>query len=421
MDYPEIIKSFNCTSDNEKYTICKYKPLWYFDRYRELSINQLRILYSYLALINPKENKNTEVEIDVDWIINQWGMKRVDKDRGIIKAVQEWKDINIWTYLGKDVIDKKTNTVELTHDTQLKVFDVIEVEDNERAGNLIRLKCSDEFVKCAFPLGNYVRYDLSHIKNFSSPKQITFYEVLKDLMNVANKNTGGNKTLKYAKYNTAKLPMLIGSNTLIKRLNFSNDKYKSYRYLNLMFLKPCIEKIKEFTDLKEIEYGKYDKRCPYYNIGYEIRKDERDKKKGESNNFNIYFIVKKTTSNDKSEGIKYTSEYDDFEYDETDKNELPDLTENNTDETGKEDDIAEIKNTEAPSIVNEIEKYFDINSDRTIGKVKEDVNIENARSVLIKHVKLHSNNESVKVYPYFTKIEKHNSKEQRSIYIKDLI
>ena len=427
MDYSESsIKSFD-KSSTQKYTISKYKPLWEFDKYKDLSINQLRILYSYLALINPKSDelnndnvKGTKVEIDVDWVINQWHLKRVDKGRGIIKAVQEWKDINVWTYLGKDVIDKKTNTVELTHGTQLKVFDIIEIEDNERAGKIIRLRCSDEFIKCVFPKGNYIEYDLTYINEFSSPKQITFYEILKDLMNVANKNIGDDKSLKNISYNTKNRPMLIGINTLIKRLQL-DERYKSYKYLNSVFLKPCIEKIKEFTDLKEIEYGKYDKRCPYYNIGYEIRKDERDKKKGESNNFNIYFIIKKNASNDKDEEIKDTPEYDDFEYDGTDKNELPDLTENNTDESGKEDDIVEIKNTEKSSIVNEIEKYFDINSDGTIGKVKEDVNIEDARSVLIKHVDLHSNNESVKVYPYFTKVEKHNSKEQRSIYIKDLI
>lgn len=311
----QIIKTCDKKLDQD-YTVSISKSLWLFDRYLDLTINQLRILYSYFALINPKEEKSpktTDVEIEINWIIKQFKLEKLKNEYKIIKAVQEWKDINIWTYLGKDVKDTDSDTgekmIKLTRGTKLKVFDVIEIYENKRAGKIIHLKCSDEFIPYAFPQGSFVEYNLNYITEFSSPKQITLYEILKDLMNVNYKKIKGKKVLKDINYNTENKPMLIGINNLVYKLQL-DEKFKSYKYLNKVFLKPCIEKIKIFTDLKEIEYGKYDKKCPYYRSGYEIRKDERDKKNGEKNDFNLYFIVKSVEESKKRTVDKEDDQYD---------------------------------------------------------------------------------------------------------------
>lgn len=261
-----IVKSKK-KKDDSLFVVSKDKRLYDFKEYNDLTINESRILNSYLAKINYKDRKTAKRHINVKWITDMFHLKT---DVGILKAVETFKEHNRWTN------DSTGETIE--------VFEMIELGLNSDYEKMLILKCTPEAEEYFFPTKRFTAYSIKNITKLKSHKCVTFYELLVDLMNLSEYKDKKGKSLAqkgYNYYNSFKPQYRVDN--LIKKLGLNPEKCKNYTDLQNNFFRDCVEKINSDTDISiKIEKKRLRRKTEKISIDIE-RKSKIEKEISEIN------------------------------------------------------------------------------------------------------------------------------------------
>ena len=123
------------TIDKEqKFTVRKDKRFFTFKEYANLTINESRLLHSYLAKINPQNIKTKKRQIPIKWITDVFHLKT---DVGIMKAIKTFKTHNNW--------------IDISTGEYITIFETIELGLNCNYEKVVIMKCSPEAEKYFFP------------------------------------------------------------------------------------------------------------------------------------------------------------------------------------------------------------------------------------------------------------------------------
>lgn len=244
--------------------------LWYdFAEYSKLNINELRLLLSYIAKINPRKDNTSTVSIKLSWICNSVFCLTSESKRNILKAVDYWNTTS-W-------IDK--------NDMHIKVFEYVNYSIDDMGNEVINMKCSEDFKRYFFHIrkNGYVEYSIDNVYNLLSVNQVTVYEILKNTLKVITKKATKEKDLKssynYGDYSIN--PYSIKIETFVKEYLKLNDTYLDYNYFNKNFFKKTIERINKCTDLSidyapDKRYSKFNKKVTH--IKFDISEQELNKR-----------------------------------------------------------------------------------------------------------------------------------------------
>lgn len=307
----------------QTYIVSKYKPLWRFDNYWNMSTSQSRIFHTCLALVeSTKERAKTisdedivDITIGLEWMceifngaklekyrkelaskngflnkeaIKLFSKKRTDKNRvlkqDILRGVKKWENINCWTYMGDDNYfrhKKDELGFVLCKGDSFEVFDTIEIVERGKNGKYIHIVINPKFNKFIFPKGNFVSYNFRNITGLNakySIRYISFYEQLLDLRSKNGYTEGGqnaseklsNQEDEHNKkmdefWNCRKYPMVIACKRFLYMMNL--DENMNYGQLKANFLDPCRKKIISCTNVSDVYFGKYDYSYPHAKFG----------------------------------------------------------------------------------------------------------------------------------------------------------
>lgn len=331
---------FEFTSDDKSYEqtyiVTKYKPLWRFDNYWNMSTSQSRIFHTCLALIRKPSSKcevcgcndddfviseddTIDVFVRLDWLceifnaydlenyhkkltsengVNEkevkrlYGKRKTAKNRvlkqDMINAVEKWKNINCWTYMGDyEVFENKSEDLgfSLRKGDSFDIFETIEIVERMRYGKkkkYIHIMVNPKFNIFMMPKRRFLSYDFNNIINLTAKntiRLITLYEVILDL--VRYYKTAGDKN----NINTKEHPLIVGvRDNFAVKLNLDRDSFEKYDCISMLktnILNPYIEKIKVFTDIENVDCGKFDDSYPYHKALSWINHD----------NQYLYFII----------------------------------------------------------------------------------------------------------------------------------
>lgn len=218
--------------------------IWYkFEEYSNLNINDIRLLLSYMATINPRESSKTGISFKLDWLCNRVFCLTTESKRNILKSVDYWN-----------------NAVFTDSNTKMKrkVFEYVTYTADEQGNEIIQMKCDDNFIEYFFHIKKqgYIKYSIDNVYNLLTVNQLTIYEILCMLA-----RTHQNE---------------IAISKIVKWLNL-NEKYLDYNYFNKNLLRNIIKKINSCTDL-HVDYApkstKYKRNKRVTHITFDIQAQE---------------------------------------------------------------------------------------------------------------------------------------------------
>lgn len=213
--------------DTKRLVVQKSRPLLDIVRIG-MSIEELKLLDTYLARINSHEPENTTVVFQKREYEKMLGVKRIRKEK-LDKCFDALMQHVIT--LEKNINDAEDETIKFT------LFQSAKIKINKQTNTgEISLTCSDLAKKYIFNIDSmgYINYNLENIAKLNSRYSYILFLYLKD-------NLGSDLCKKTWSVKLDKLKFKLGC---------SNTLYNEYRYFNRNILNLCKKEIEEKTAIR---------------------------------------------------------------------------------------------------------------------------------------------------------------------------
>lgn len=231
-------KSTKQKYDLKKFVVSKSNSLNLFWNANEapMTLTELRFFYLYLSKLNPKDPEKREVLIPVSEYERMFGVQ--------FNSSRFMQDI-------RKVIERSMYIHDGNNKNRLiLLYSYVDWYDDDKT--IFKVACNKDIEQHIFSLRKeYTSYELSSIYKLNTTSSIRLYEILNQFAFIGK-----------AEFTLENLMHYLGHNDA------------DYKYFNKFFLKPSIEQINKFTDLKILEVQK--KGRPIHSIIFYIEKIERD-------------------------------------------------------------------------------------------------------------------------------------------------
>ncbi len=218
------MSKLNICSLSDDHIVEKSKPL-VLAKEMPYSVAQLKLLETYLSLINPRDIETTTRVFRLREYLDLLGLKQI-KMKNLEDNLSELIRIQIIV-----PIENYKKGFLITN-----LFESAVVESDETYGWLIKMKCSETAQKILFDIKdiNYIKYILRNTILMNSSYSMLLYQ--------------------YLRYNLFRGTWTVPINELKNNhLRATSSTYSDFRRFNEMILKPCVDEVNEKSDVK-VEY-----------------------------------------------------------------------------------------------------------------------------------------------------------------------